>query len=148
MLSSPFIMFHGRCMEALQFYHEVFPNTSLKIITFQDVQNEFGAMLKEEHYNLVYKGHLIFSDGSNHSEIIFGDSPSVLFRDPEEWGYGNTNTIIFDCECKDDEEVKRLYTALLNGGISNGELCEKADYTLYGSVIDRYNLCWNFYHQK
>lgn len=148
MLPEIVVIFYGRCAEALSYYQRVFSNTQIEIISFKDVKDEFGAILKEEHYNLIYKGRLIFKDGSKQTAIIMQDSPSVLFQDPKEWTYRNTGNLIFNYECMDDREVRRLYHELLDGGISNGDLSEKSDCTLYGSVIDHYNLCWNIYHLK
>ena len=133
MLLNPYINFNGNCREAVDFYADVFKTEKPVIMTYGDAHN---GELREDVKDLVMHTYLnihgltiMFSDFSPEMDFVMGNNVSL--------------TIV----SKDMDEIRYLYERFKEGGRIDMELQETFWSKLYGSVIDKFGVIWQFSHE-
>lgn len=131
---NPYINFNGNCREAVDFYADVFKTENPVIMTYGDAHN---GELREDVKDLVMHTYLnihgltvMFSDFSPEMDFVMGNNISL--------------TIV----SKDMDEIRYLYERLKEGGRIDMELQETFWSKLYGSVIDKFGVIWQFSHEE
>ena len=130
---NPYINFNGNCREAVDFYADVFKTENPVIMTYGDAHN---GELREDVKDLVMHTYLnihgltiMFSDFSPEMDFVMGNNVSL--------------TIV----SKDMDEIRYLYERFKEGGRIDMELQETFWSKLYGSVIDKFGVIWQFSHE-
>lgn len=137
------ITFRGCCQEAIKFYQQIFNPIKVKVETFEEHKDLFGGILKEEHYNFIYRAEITFKSEDSVSTIIMCDSPSIIFSDYS--NNVNLDNIIYEISDSDEEIIKAIYNKLAVGGKTNTPLQSKPPFKLQGSLIDKFGVCWNIF---
>lgn len=131
---NPYINFNGNCREAVNFYSDIFKTEKPIIMTYGESHNgELGEEVKDlvMHTYLNIQGlTIMFSDFSPDMEFILGNNTSL--------------TIV----SKDMDEIRYLYDRLKDGGKIDMELQETFWSKLYGSLVDKFGLIWQFSHEE
>lgn len=125
----PYIYLDGDAEEAMSFYQEVLELRNPQIMRYKDaspehVGNPWGEKIL--HGSLEHdKFELFFSDSQEGSVTPEGGRLSI--------------TLDFDSE----EEIKKVYDSLKEGGVVKMELQPTFWDALYGAVVDKYGIHWD-----
>ena len=130
-----FINFKGNCREAVEFYAEVFNTEKPQIMSYGDTPPQPGQEFQEfeEVKDMVMHASL----NINGSIVMFQDVLPVM---PLTIG----DNINLTLSMKDMEEIKSAFSKLREGGMVHMELQETFWSKLYGSVIDKFGIPWQF----
>ena len=130
-----FINFKGNCREAVEFYAEVFNTEKPQIMTYGDTPAQPGQEFPgfEEVKDMVMQASL----NINGSIVMFQDVLPVM---PLTIG----DNINLTLSMKEMEEIKSAFSKLREGGMVHMELQETFWSKLYGSVIDKFGIPWQF----
>lgn len=132
-----FFNFAGDCREAVAFYAKVFGQEVQNLMTYADAPPDPDYTTPEKDKNLImYACVPIF--GCN---AMFMDMPSGT---PLIKGNNISPTI----STKDEEEIKRLFHALSEGGEIGMELQKTFWSDLYGMVTDQFGITWQLMHDS
>ena len=130
-----FINFKGNCREAVEFYAEVFNTEKPQIMCYGDIPPQPGEEFPqfEEVKDMVMQASL----NINGSIVMFQDVlPDMALTIGD-----NINLTL---NMKDMEEIKAIFSKLREGGMVHMELQETFWSKLYGSVIDKFGIPWQF----
>ncbi|MGG3450630.1 VOC family protein [Domibacillus aminovorans] len=128
-----YINFNGNCREAVEFYAQVFGTEKPQIMTFDETPPNPEFPLPDEAKNLVMHTRLDI-DGSN---VMFSDVfPGMPFVEG--------NNISLALVNKNMDEIKSIFNKLREGGTVVMDLQETFWSKLYGQVIDKFGINWQF----
>ncbi len=131
-----YIYFNGNCREAIEYYADIFRAGEPKIMTFGETPAEPEITLPEGTSHLVMFARLnIMGTDVMFSDIFPGMSLTV------------GNNISLTVTSDNIDEVKRLFNRLKEGGTVDMELQETFWSKCYGSLTDRYGVCWQVSHE-
>ena len=129
---SPVLTFSGNCEAAFEFYKSIFGGDYQFLYRYKDVDSEnlsagFEEKILHISLPLMKNVFLMGSDSLEKSKGEAGESPISIGR-----------------RLNDETETFRLFEALSAGGhvVSPLKKVFYADY--YGSVTDRFGVCWTF----
>ena len=123
-----FLNFNGDCRSAIEFYANVFILDMPDLMTYGQAPGFTGP--ESDKDRILYASLPIF--GCN---VMFSDCPS-------DNDFIKGNNIALTLGTPDADEIKRLYTALSNGGTVRMELGRTFFSELYGMVRDRFDITW------
>ena len=134
-----YLNFSRNTEEVFNFYKSVFGGefSSVGITRFSDIPPMEGMPpLAEEDKNLVMHIELPILGG----HLLMGTDA------PESMGFKVQpgNNVYISLEPDSEEETKRLYKALSDGGVISQELQEMFWGSLYGSFTDKFGINWMF----
>ncbi len=121
---SPFLMFTGRAEEAINFYVELFPNSSIEKLT-RYTSEDAGAVGTVQHSSIKLNGQKLF----------FIDSPAA-----HEFDF--TPSLSMFVEAESEEEVDRLHVALSHEGLIFMPLNGYDFAKRYSWVQDKFGVSW------
>ncbi|MTI49945.1 MAG: hypothetical protein FH761_19105 [Firmicutes bacterium] len=139
------ITFFGNCREAIEFYKEVFEIENVNVETFEDSKEMSNMQLSEDEKRLIFRSELKIKDKESYFSIIMADSPVLAFNKGYIGNKNNVDNITFEVSCITREQIKEIYEKLSAEGKINISLQTKNSYKLFGSLIDKYGVCWNLY---
>ncbi|MFX3672990.1 MAG: VOC family protein [Paenisporosarcina sp.] len=129
---TPYLTFYGNGKDAAAFYEKTFGLENKGMMKYGD--SDFPS--PPEAADFVMHCHL--TDGK--FSIMLADSTN-----PGESGTTNVSLMI---ECESDEEITRLYSALLEEGTAVMELQDTFWGAKYGKVRDRFGFTWDLNFEK
>lgn len=130
-----YINFNGNCREAVEFYAKAFETEKQQIMTFGEAPPDPKFVLPEEAKHLVMHTQLTIS-GNN---VMFSD---VFPGMPFTAGNNISLTII----SKNVDDIKTFFAKLKEGGTVSMDLQETFWSKCYGSLTDKFGICWQFSH--
>jgi PhnB protein len=132
---TPYINFDGNCLQALEFYQEVFETEKADLMTFGQMPPDPDFPVTEETKGLVAHATLKINDGI----IMFSDVPPGM-------PFIAGNNISLMVSGKDIADKLALYFNRIkdDGGTVVMELQETFWTKLYGSVTDKFGITWQF----
>ena len=123
-MARPFLMFEGRAEEAMKFYTSLFPG---------------GEILEVDRYGPGGPG----PEGSVKKACFAVAGQSILCTDSFiKHQFGFTPAFSFFVDCTSEEEIERLASALLEGGVA---LMPMGDYGFsrkFAWISDRFGVSW------
>lgn len=131
---TPYLSFYGNGKEAAAFYETTFGLKNNGIMKYSDSDGGFPYPPEAADYIM----HCCLSD--ENFNIMLADSPT-----PGESGATNVALMI---ECESEEEVNRLYNALLEGGKAVMELQDTFWGAKYAKVSDKFGYTWDLNFEK
>ena len=126
-----YLNFDGQAREAFRFYEGVFGGTITGIHTYLEMGMGEGA-----DGDLVAHGSLELKDGI----VLMPSDLSPGYSAP--LSVGNNFSLLVDTES--EEEARRLFEALKEGGEVTMDLQSTDWAKLYGECRDRYGILWSF----
>ena len=129
---TPYLTFYGNAKDAASFYETTFSLENKGMMKYSD--GDFPHPAEASDYLM----HCHLSDGN--FTLMLADSPT-----PGEPGTSNVALMI---ECESDEEVNRLYNALVEEGKAVMELQDTFWGAKYAKVEDRFGYTWDLNYQK
>jgi PhnB protein len=122
-----FLSFDGDCRKALEFYEAAFRQKVTQVMTYGE--NPEGSTPQDKD-RIIYASLPAF--GQN---MMFCDCPSGQ-------KYVKGNNIMLTIGLGDDEELKRIFTALSEGGAVYMPLGKTFFSELFGMVCDKFGVIW------
>lgn len=133
-----YIRFNGNCRQAVEYYVEVFGCQEPTIMTFGQFHSESDFLMSEEVKNQVMHTFLSI----NGQDVMFSDTPPGM-----PVNQGNNFTLAYNT--KDQDEITRIFSRLKNDGGQVGMELQKTFWSdLYGSITDKFDIVWQFTHDK
>ena len=121
----PFLSFHGRAEEAMNFYAEILPDAKIEtLIRFE--QGEGGDEGKVLFGELSFLGH----------KIMFLDIKADIECQKFSWATS------FYLECKDEEEFNAVFTGLAQDGIIMMKPEGVLHFRKVAWVTDKFGVAW------
>ncbi|MEG0772146.1 VOC family protein [Clostridium sp.] len=134
-----FVNFKGNCREAVEFYAEVFKTEKPQIMTYGDTPQQPGEEFPqfEEVKNMVMAASVNINGSNVMFQDVFPDMPLTIGS--------NINLTI---TLNDMEEIKSIFSKLKEGGAVSMDLQETFWSKLYGAVIDKFGIPWQFNYME
>jgi len=126
-----YLYFDGNCLEAVNFYSEVFSAEKQKILTFGEAPGNPQFPLPEEAKKRVIHTFLNICGNKVMFSDTFPGSPFVI-----------GNNISLTVMSKDIDEVKSVFEKLKESGNVKMELSETFFSKCFGSVTDKFGILW------
>ena len=130
---NPYLIFNGNCKEAMNFYNECFGGE----LTLQTVAE--SPMASQMPQNL--QDAIMHSQLTNGSIVIMA---SDMNREKHNDGNGSQLCLL----CSSEDEVKRFFAHLEQGGKVTEPLAKMFWGGYYGSLIDKYGKYWSFNYDE
>lgn len=137
MALQPFVSFNGNCREAVEFYAKAFGTAAPKFMTYGEGPQDEDMGLSDADKGLIMYADLTISG----AQVMFSDTPPGM---PFVEGTNISLTIV----TKDEDEIRRLFRDLGDGGEVGMELQETFWSNLYGMVTDKFGINWQFSHDS
>ena len=128
MRADPYLLFQGRCAEALEFYRETLEANIESLVRFGDVP---GSLPGTE-------------DKIMHAALRIGDT-MVLASDGRCLGQPEFRGFALSLTAADEAEADRLFAALADGGQVQMPLGKTFFSSNFGMVADRFGVSWMVY---
>lgn len=143
------LTFDGFCGDVISFYENVFQIKAAEIIKYGDspykdkipaagADKIYGALLQFKHGNRTCALKLRDSYDSAMDGINRYDPNALLF-------YQKFYNPVFTLRENDTVYLSESFKRLMNGAKLNREMTPDGKGSVYGSLIDKYGICWNFY---
>lgn len=132
-----YLNFNGNCREAVEFYSKVFDAPMQDIMSFGDGEPSEEFPIPEEAKHLVMHTHLMIAG----DRVMFSDT----FPDRPVTMGDNINLTI---TTGDMDQIRAQFDALKQGGTVEMELQETFWSKLYGMLIDKFGVAWQFSHEE
>jgi PhnB protein len=130
-----YVNFDGNCLEAVEFYRQVFGSEAHDMMTFGDAPLDPESPIPEEYKHLVMHTALdIFGTIVMFSDLMPGE-PLVK---------GNNISLVI--MLKNIDDIKPLYDKLKEGGTVDMEPQESFFSKCYGSLTDKFGVIWQVMH--
>jgi PhnB protein len=137
MLVQPYLMFNGRCEEAIQFYTSAVGAKVEMLMRFKDSpQPPPPGMLPPNSENKVM-----------HSTLRIGDTV-VMASDGHCKGDGKFDGFSLSLSASNDAEAERLFAALSSGGKVTMPMAPTFYASRFGMLVDRFGVSWMVINPK
>jgi predicted 3-demethylubiquinone-9 3-methyltransferase (glyoxalase superfamily) len=120
----PFLMFQGQAEEAIRFYVDLIPGSRIERIETYGA----GEPRPEGSFKLAH--------------VSLAGQDLMALESPVKHGFGFTPSFSFFVECSDEPELRRIATALLEGGEALMPLDNYGFSRLFAWVSDRFGISW------
>ena len=131
MQAQPYLMFDGRCEEAIEFYKNAVDAEVTMLMRFKDSPEPHPpGMLPPGAESKVM-----------HASLRIGDS-TVMASDGQCLGQANFQGFSLALSVSNDAEAERLFAALGNGGKVCMPLAKTFFSSRFGMVADRFGVSW------
>ncbi|WP_017755270.1 VOC family protein [Calidifontibacillus oryziterrae] len=132
-----YISFNGNCLEAVNFYADVFETETPRLMTFGDAPPNPESSLPDEAKNLIMHAEMYITG----SRIMFSDTfPGTPFQ----IGNNVTLAVIHD----DIDKIKAFFQKLKEDGTVEMELQETFWSKCYGIVQDKFGITWQLSYES
>jgi len=128
-----YMTFKGQAEEAMNFYAQALGTDKPDLMYYKDMPEDPNFPVPEEAKNLIMHGSITF----NGQYIMFSD---VMPNQP--FNKGNNMSILIDLD--DENDLKRYYDNLLDGGQIQMPFGPTFWAKAFGSLIDKYGIEWQF----
>lgn len=132
MAINPYVNFNGNCRQAVTFYMEVFGADTPAIMSYSDMPPDPDYPISEDMKKLVMHTELKFSGGT----IMFSDIPPGS-------AFTAGNSISIMVSSTDEQDLRRYWERLKEGGTVDMELGPQFWSPLYGFVTDKFGIGWH-----
>ena len=132
-----YIRFNGNCRQAVEYYAEVFGCQKPNIMTFGQFHSDSDFPMTEEVKNQVMHTFLSIQG----QDVMFSDCPPGM-----PMTQGNNFSLAYSST--DGDDITRIFHLLKEEGEIIMELQATFRSDLYGSIIDKFGINWQFTHDN
>lgn len=134
-----YINFNGNCREAVEFYADVFETEKPEFMLYRDMPDDDESFpVTEDNVDLILHTSLNIEG----STVMFSDIPEGM-----PFVVGNNVSLVIMGD--DMEKIKKMYNRIWeDGGTVGMELEETFWAKLYGYVIDKFGVGWQFNYDE
>ncbi len=130
-----YVNFNGNCLDAVEFYRQVFGAEAHEIMLYGDAPPDPGFPVPDEHKHLVMHTVLDISG----TIVMFSD---LLPGQPLVQG----NNISLVVMLRDPDEIRTIFNRLKDGGTVDMEPQETFFSKCFGSLTDKFGVIWQVMH--
>jgi PhnB protein len=127
---NPYLMFNGRCEEALEFYQSAVGATDIHLIRFSEAPPDAGG-----------PGPRPPADKIMHANFRIG-ATTILASDGECGGTTRFDGFSLSINAGSDAEAKKLFDALAKGGQVRMPLAKTFWTSSFGMLTDKFGVGW------
>jgi PhnB protein len=127
---NPYLMFNGRCEEALEFYKSAVGASDAHLIRFSEAPPDAGA-----------PGQRPPPDKVMHASFRIGDS-TILASDGECGGTTRFDGFSLSVNAASDAEARKIFDALAKGGQVRMPLGKTFWTSSFGMLADKFGVGW------
>lgn len=127
---TPYILFHGNCKEAMDFYEKALDGKNKTMIPYGDYETPDGKNLPDNKKNYIMHGEMVICE----TNFWFAD-------EIEPFAHGNT--IQLTLHYQSEEEAVKAYNSLLEGGKSLLAPTPQYYCAVQAAVEDKYGNRWH-----
>ena len=132
-----YLNFDGNCREAVMFYSDVFNVEMPEMMAFGDMPADPNYPMPEEAKDRIMHARMDVFGGA----IMFSDTfPGMPFVEG--------NNVILIVSLPDMDAVKAFFNLLKEDGKVEMELQETFWSKCYGSLVDKFGICWQFNYEE
>jgi PhnB protein len=124
----PYLFFGGNCREAFTRYQEVFGG-ELTLMAMKDAPDQEGVAPEA-------------ADMIIHAAVVNGDNVLMGSDDPMNTSFGPVQGMMVTVDAADDDDAKRIFEALADGGTVTQELIPTFFSSAFGMLVDRFGTPW------
>lgn len=142
------LTFDGFCSDVIAFYEKVFRIKAAEVVKYGD--SLCGDKIPAEGADKIYSATLPFVQGDQIYALRLRDSyesavEGINTYDPKALlFYQGQYNPVFTLRDADTSFLSEAFTRLTDGAKLNRPLASGDDGALFGSLIDKYGICWNF----
>lgn len=129
---NPYLMFNGECEEAFRLYQNAFNGEIMAMPKYGEMPPNPDFPVAEEDRNLVLHAQLKLTE----SGVVMGADGKRTLPDSEK--------VYISVMLDSEEQAKRAWNMLKDGGTVFMELQPAFFAKLHGSLKDKYGICWMF----
>lgn len=126
----PYLLFDGRCEEAVEFYRRTLGAEAVTVLRWKDMPNPQGGAVPPDR-----------ADKIMHAQLRIGDS-EVMASDGECGGAPQFSGFSLALKAADPGEAQRLFAALAEGGQVRMPLSPTFFSPAFGMLTDRFGVSW------
>lgn len=141
--------FDGFCRDVIAFYEKVFHIKAEHIVKYgeTDLHDKVSDAGKE----MIFSANLIFPENCGGCGLMLQDSYHSALSGVNSYNkdallfYHEIYNPIFEIREVNQKTLRTMFHTICDGAKLNRPLGTDDKGVLYGSLIDRYGICWNFY---
>lgn len=143
------LTFDGFCSDVIAFYEKVFQIKAAEVIKYRDAPG--GDTIPAAGADKIYSALLQFCHGGHTYALKVGDSHASAMDGGNSYDpnallfYQGLYNPLFIVRDSDTAYLSGAFQRLTEGAKLNRPLMPDSKGVLYGSLIDKYGICWNFY---
>lgn len=130
----PYLMFDGRCEEAIDFYRKTLGAEVGMLMRWKDCPEKAPGMSQPD-------------DKVMHATLKIGDT-TVMVSDGRCTGHPSFQGFSLSLDAKSDAEAERLFNAVGEGGQVQMPLSPTFFASKFGMVADKFGVSWMVIHEK
>ncbi len=130
----PYLMFDGRCEEAIDFYRKTLGAEVGMLMRWKDCPEKAPGMSQPD-------------DKVMHATLKIGDT-TVMVSDGRCTGHPSFQGFSLSLDAKSDAEAERLFNAIGEGGQVQMQLSPTFFASKFGMVADKFGVSWMVIHEK
>lgn len=130
----PYLNFDGQGQEAVHFYKDVLNGELVGLMTYGEANADNMDGIPDEVKDMVMNAQIILANGDY---LMISDVPPGMGM-----SYQKGNSVSMTLTLDDQEEARRVFGKLAEGGMVSMDLQETFWSPLYGSCIDRFGIEW------
>ncbi|HEX4173643.1 MAG TPA: VOC family protein [Acetobacteraceae bacterium] len=130
----PYLMFDGRCEEAIDFYRKTLGAEVGMLMRWKDCPEKAPGMSQPD-------------DKVMHATLKIGDT-TVMVSDGRCTGHPSFQGFSLSLDAKSDAEAERLFNAIGEGGQVQMQLSPTFFASRFGMVADKFGVSWMVIHEK
>ncbi|WP_203334504.1 VOC family protein [Planococcus beigongshangi] len=130
----PYLNFDGQGQEAVHFYKDVLNGELVGLMTYGEANADNMDGIPDEVKDMVMNAQIILANGDY---LMISDVPPGMGM-----SYQKGNSVSMTLTLNDQEEARRVFGKLAEGGTVSMDLQETFWSPLYGSCIDRFGIEW------
>jgi len=146
------LSFEGFCRDVIAFYENVFNISAVNVVTYGEASCADCVSIPGKE--MIFSAILCFSAGGSTCRLMLRDSYSSAVsgvnsydRDALLFYQGKYNPV-FELKDADSILLSETFEKIKKGAKLNRPLSLDDHGALYGSLIDKYGICWNFYSRE
>lgn len=142
------LTFDGFCSDVLAFYEDVFQIKATEIVTYRD--SPYGDQIPGAGADKIYSTNLHFRHGNHAYALKLRDSFESALNGTNGYDpnallfYQGQYNPVFTLRDNDKAYLDKAFKRLMNGAKLNRPMTPGDNDSVYGSLIDKYGICWNF----
>lgn len=143
------LTFDGFCSDVIAFYENTFAIKAEEIIKYSD--SPYRDKISTAGADMIYSAELRFYHGDQYCALNLSDSYESAVNGINNYDpnallfYQKMYNPIFTLRDNDIVYLSETFARLANGAKLNRPITPDDNGNLFGSLIDRYGICWNFY---
>lgn len=143
------LTFDGFCKDVIAFYENVFQVKATEMIRYND--SPYGEKIPASGADKIYSAVIEFRQDNQTYSLKLNDSYESAVKGTDSYDpnallfYQGRYNPIFTVRDRDTVYLSEAFGRLTDGAKLNRPMTPGADGAPYGSLIDKYGICWNFY---